>query len=108
MMEIRTAEEYVVSELMELKDRYEELESELILSEALYQEQLEKYNELHNLLEGNLMLTLSSVGVPIIQLDTIWQTYDAEEFEILKKHFSKLFADFEEDREKEKEENNGD
>lgn len=108
MMEIRTAEEYVVSELMELKDKYEELESELILSKALYQEQLEKYNELHNLLEGNLMLTLSSGGVPIIQLDTIWQTYDAEDYERFKRHFSKLFEDFEEEREKEKEENNGD
>lgn len=90
-MEIRTCEEYVVAELFDAKNEIERLEQVVAEQKEAHQETIARLNdvmksfqELKDLILKKSALKHYSVdNDPYISFDSIWQSYNADDFNLI-------------------------
>ena len=96
-MEIRTAEEYIVSELLEAKENIAKLTVDLTYEKDSYDRILSKYNALRALICRRIRPSKRSDGQRFISFDEyVWERYDKEEFDEWVSFFPDMFVEPEE------------
>lgn len=94
MMEIRTAEEYVVSELLEAKENISKLTIDLNYEKDSYERILSKYNTLRSLIARRISPYINSDGHKIISFgDSVWEKFDNEEYNSWVSFFPDAFVE---------------
>lgn len=98
MMEIKTAEQYVVSELLEKIEIIKDLKEDLTILENSYDELMSKYKTICNQLRSHLSVRKSDNGQIILDFkESLWSEYDKAEFDVWIKLFPDMLIEIEEE-----------
>ena len=91
---IKTAEEFVVNELIETRKEMAELKSINEELETLYESTKKEYMNLYYLIESIVSFKKSCNGVSdIAEFRTIWNDFDKDTYEKLAGYFPQLVTD---------------
>ncbi len=91
-MEIKTAEQYVVAELLETKEEINELKKQLTCREFDYSIMQKNYLTLMDLIHKHIFIRKSSAGDDYITFEnSVWKTYDEAEYDKWTSIFPDLF-----------------
>ena len=91
-MEIKTAEQYIVAELLDKKEELAKTKDELRTYEFDYQIMREKYLELRDLIRKHIRIRTTSDGDDYIAFESsIWKTYNEAEYNKWTSIFPDLF-----------------
>ena len=95
-MEIKTAEQYVVAELIEQKEIIADLKDDLTIINDSYDRLLSEYDDLRCLVAKHLRLR--SDGENVICFDGyVWEKYDKKDFDKLVSFFPEILVETEEE-----------